>query len=589
MLVEGWAALDADSRVFRWLARRGFPTALARKLIDIYGQLDMPEGAEADAALKGRVVWHLGDDPYRMLAFAPWAQVDAAALRMGAPYDDPRRLMGAVEAVLAERLKEHDTWVSPALLRAETGRLLGASRDTAAGAIERALDGGVIVRHAGGYQGPGSYIMERFVDWTVAEMVQGRFLADQGRLRREVTRDEVESIVHEFERSEGYSLSVEQRAAVWMASTEPLSIIVGGPGVGKTTVLKAIHGVGEAFDHCIHQIALSGRAAQRMAEATGRPASTIAAFMLRVEKGEVKLNDEPLVIVDESSMVELATLYRLLRGFEPGVRLLLVGDPGQLPPIGFGLTFHVIASDDRIARTMLTLVQRQTQESGIPAVCGAIREGTVPEIGTFSGKGRGVCFIEVGPEQVSDTVIDVVQRLGGIDQVQVIGAVKGRAGGISEINGRLHAIMAIGRRGCGARFSEGEPIIAMRNDYDVGVMNGELGIVLNSDGKGGLQCRFDSGNKHIPGCYLPHLELAYGITCHKAQGSQFSRVIVVVTKSRILDRALLLTAVSRAREQVILIGDRNTFEAAVIAPPSPWRRNVGLGREEHLVIHSGRP
>lgn len=579
VLVEGWRAMRIETGTVQWLDRHGFPSALARKLIDLYSILPPPEGESTDAT-DSPVVWHLERDPYRMLAFAGWRQVDAAAARIGVAPDDERRQVGAVEAVLARRLKEGHTWASEDTLRAPVAGLLGVSRAQAGLAIRHAVEQGAVVEHGGGVQAPGCFLMERFVADLCTQMASGRYLAEQMRLAAPISRPEVEQALDHLSPRKGSPLTPEQRSGIWNALTCPISVLVGGPGVGKTTVLKAVHALAEPHGMSVHQAALSGRAAQRMAEATGRPAWTIASLLIRIEKGEVSMGGEPLVVLDESSMVDLATMYRLLRRFEPGVRVLLVGDPGQLPPIGFGLTFHVLARDVRIPSTTLTVPQRFADASGIPRVCEAIREGTPPELAPFdSSLDRGVSFVEATPGEITDRVIDLLAHFGGFAEAQVVGAVKRRAGGVAEINGRIHSLAAVGARECAERFFQGEPVIATRNDYDLGVMNGELGRVVEGDGAGGLICRFDTGLKRIPNDYArTELDLAYAITCHKSQGSQFRRVIVPVTRNRLLDRTLLLTAVSRAQEQVVLVGDRAAFDAAVAAEPAPSARQVGLGR-----------
>jgi exodeoxyribonuclease V alpha subunit len=150
-----------------------------------------------------------------------------------------------------------------------------------------------------------------------------------------------------------------------------------------------------------------------MKETTRREASTIAMLLVRVEKRDEQLTDEPLVIIDESSMVDLPSLYRLLRAMPPGARLLLVGDPGQLPPVGFGLTFHLLAVDAAVPRAVLTQPLRQTDASGIPRVCSAIREGRLPDLLAWNPDLRdGVAFIDATPCMIKETVLDVVAELG---------------------------------------------------------------------------------------------------------------------------------------------------------------------------------
>lgn len=578
-LVAGWRAQAEEAATFRWLTLYDFEPGLGRKVLELYASLAVPPDADAVARSKGRVIWHLEDDPYRMLAFASWPQVDRAALRMGVRPDDPRRLAGAVEAVLVARIGKAHTWMRADDLVASVARLASIGRTEARDAIRHALDRGGVVAHADGYQPSGCWMMERLVDERCAIMNTPTWRAPQGMLRPDVTLDGVRVALDAHDAADTFHLTVEQRRAVELAMTAGIACVLGGPGVGKTTVLKAVHRVAEAHQVRVVQAALSGRAAQRMAEATSRSASTIARLLLRVEQGEEVLDDEPLLVVDEASMVDLPSLYRLLRALGPGARLLLVGDPGQLPPVGFGLTFHLLAEDERVPRTVLTKVMRQDDASGIPQVCRAIREGVVPDLPDWAENRRsGVSFLRCAPHEVTASIIDLLAALGRHPETQVVGSVKRGAGAVDEINGRLHVLASVGATAVGERFFVGQPVIATRNDYEVDVMNGELGTIMGPAADGALRVRFDAGEKVIPQAYLPDLELAYAITCHKSQGSQFPRVIVPVTPNRLLDRSLLLTAISRAQQQVVLVGDHDAFHAGVTAPPTSLSREVGLGR-----------
>jgi exodeoxyribonuclease V alpha subunit len=582
VLVAAWRALDHETKAYRWLTHHGFPVSLAAKVIAIYGSVPVPaEHADAAAAV-GRVVWHLVDDPYRMLAFTSWMKTDAAARRLGLDACDPRRLVGAVEAVCARRLGEGHTWVSREVLRTKAANLLKLPLRYADDGIRFAVERRAVVEHAAGYQAPGAWVMERFIAGRAERMRAGEHAPEQMRLEVPLLRADVERLLDAYDETQPYALSAEQRDAVWMALTEPISLLIGGPGVGKTTVLRAVHSVAAAHGRTIHQAALAGRAAQRMREATGRHALTIAGLLARVVKAEIVLDDEPLIVLDEASMCDLTILYRLLRHCPPGVRLLLVGDPGQLPPIGPGLVFHVLASNGpgTVPRTVLTIPRRQTDASGIPLVCESIRAGTVPALTTPNWlHPHGVSFVEASAATVTDTVIDVLARLGPGREVQIIGSVKNHPGGIMEINRRMQSLHAVGGGAqLNGRFFAGDPVIVTKNDWDLGVMNGDLGIALANAEGDALRVRFDEGDKVLPAAMLEEdVDLAYAITCHKAQGSQFPAVIIPVTPSRLLDRTLLLTAVSRAQQQVVIIGDSAVFAEAVTRQPASLAREVGLG------------
>jgi len=272
-----------------------------------------------------------------------------------------------------------------------------------------------------------------------------------------------------------------------------------------------------------------------------------------------------------------------LRRLEPGCRLLLLGDPGQLPPIGFGLVYHAMVEESAIPQVELIDIMRQAASTGIPQVSREIREGRMPGLNDYQGLGNGVTFIECGQAELVDKILDVTNDLGGVEKCQVIGATKNGPAGVKTINHAFHQLLSPGRPELHG-FAVGEPVIFLRNDYDLHLLNGSLGVVVRADKE--LVVNWDGeGEKVMELPILRDMALAYGITVHKSQGSQFSRVVVPIYRSRLLDRTLLYTAVTRAQLQVVLIGDRAAFQRAVMSPPSPSRRETAISR--HLAMACG--
>jgi exodeoxyribonuclease V alpha subunit len=386
---------------------------------------------------------------------------------------------------------------------------------------------------------------------------------------------ETEALIASFEATSQIVLNERQRAAVHLAVTAPVACITGGAGVGKTTALGAVCALADAMGASFYLLALSGRAARRIQEASGRPARTIASWIHAVDAGVIPLNTEPIVVVDESSMLDLPTTYRLLRRLQPGCRLLLLGDPGQLPPIGFGLVFHAMVRQTAIPQVELTEIMRQADATGIPRVAVDIREGRIPSLGAYHGLGSGVSFIECAGEEIVDVVMDVVNDLGGVDACRIVGAVKNGPAGVRTINQAFHALLTPGKprlRG----YAAGEPVIWLRNNADIGLLNGSLGVVVRADTE--LVVDWDSeGERVIDPSRLEDITLAYAITTHKAQGSQFPRVVIPVYHSKLLDRTLLYTALTRARLQVVLVGDRRAYKSAIQNPSNPSLRETSIG------------
>jgi exodeoxyribonuclease V alpha subunit len=325
-------------------------------------------------------------------------------------------------------------------------------------------------------------------------------------------------------------------------------------------------------------MALSGRAAQRMREATNHEAMTIAGFISNVQKGRLHLKRDSLFIIDEASMLDLPIMHRIVRNLPDGVRLLMVGDPYQLPPISFGLVFHRVAVSNTIPLVELTQIHRQAESSGIPSVALAVRRGIVPQLEAFNGHGSGVTFIDCIPEKIVNALFDVYKSWGYEADIQILGVTKSGVAGVRVVNDYFHQSLSAGKRRLSQwRFAEGDPVIHLENDYERMLFNGSLGYISNIVNDGhefSLICKFDEVEHTFTETELDKLALAYGITVHKAQGSQFRRVVIPITKSRLLDRTMIYTALTRGIEQVVFVGDRHAFAEAVCKPPSASSREV---------------
>ena len=337
-LVHAWRNNQAEAEVVAFLDKYNFNARLAGKVWRCWGD---------------KAIEVLGRNPYCMLAFAGWEIVDRAAQQLGVNRNDERRLIGAVESCLYARLTEKHTLTShPALLQ-RIRHLLGVNAITAERALRLALDDMAIVgNEQSGYQPIGAASIESGIAKCLTR-IQGRATPRQGQLFYSLNRiipPLIEKKISEYELSYGIRLNVEQRKAVTMSVTEPLSVLTGGAGVGKTTVLKIVIDIVVEAGGTVYQMALSGRAAQRMREATGHEATTIAMLISNVQKGHLSIEPDSLIIIDESSMLDLPIMHRIVRNLPDGVRLLMVGDPYQLPPIGFGLVFHKIVECNSVPR-----------------------------------------------------------------------------------------------------------------------------------------------------------------------------------------------------------------------------------------------
>ena len=418
-LVEAWRSVTEEASVVSFLDQHGFDLRLANKVRRVW-----PENT----------LTRLLDNPYRMLAFADWEKVDRAARSLGVAQNDPRRQIAAVEACLYRRLDaKHTLTPREILLDGVRGVMQASSLNVASAAVEQALSAQAIVITMDGYQPLGAAVMEKLVADRLREISGGAPGSERNLFSTNLTAITAEAIAS-FETSVGLTLNAGQRRAVGMAVHQPFGVLTGGAGTGKTTVLQVIHLIAEQVGVPVLQMALSGRAAQRMRETTSRPASTIAAFLRMVERRSLDPDSEPLVIIDESSMLDLPLMYSVVRTMPTRARLLLVGDPYQLPPIGFGLVFSILATGPNTPSVELVEVHRQAQSSGIPQVAHQIRRGIVPSLSPFAGTRAGVSFIEAGNGDVMDHILRVRTEWNECDDVQVLGVTRRGTSGIRNIN-----------------------------------------------------------------------------------------------------------------------------------------------------------
>jgi len=560
VLVEAWRDRQAENDIVVWLAENGFEGRLARRVVALWG---------ADAAIR------LREDPWPMMAVANFAAVDAAARRLGLPLDAETRSVAAVEAVLYRRLDEHHTRTRRQEVEKRVASLLSCPSRQAAEAVSNAIASGAAVVSGAGLQPAGAAMMEAFVVDAIATMMEGQGSEDL--IARDVRPADVDVWLDRAAAASDVELGEDQRAAVHLALTSRFGLVVGGAGVGKTTALKAVVATSEHFGRAVHLMALAGRAAVRMSEATGRKASTIAAFLKAVEVHQLVVGPEALVVVDECSMLDLPTLYRILRAMPSSGRLLLVGDPAQLPPIGFGLTLHSLVQVAAVPKVELRTIRRQAAASGIPVAAAAVREGRLPNLGPFEPHAGGVSLVECRPDEVAERVVDAVAELGGVEAVRILSPLKAGPSGTVAMNAYFHRIMSSGRRAAGlGRFVAGEPVVFLRNDYRRDLRNGSLGKVMAVEAEGSVLADFDGSEQHLSGRDLEDLDHAYAITVHKAQGSGFGTVVVPIVASKLLDRSLIYTAITRAIDRVVLVGSTNVLSSAVEKPPFSMRREVGL-------------
>lgn len=590
-------AKHGTARTLVWLDQLGLPKPLAASIVRYWGK-------EAQSKVAA--------NPYVLVPFCvDWKLIDTLAQeRFGVSTEDGRRLVAATEVALYRAMDDGSTALTRSALLARLHHLIGDSANVEQ-ALVAAISAGVVVEADGLVQVRGLAHIEATVAGRLLATLEGRSLDQDELFRVELpTIETVRRSIAQFEATEGIELTQEQRNAVVTTATSRLSLILGGAGTGKTTVLKALCHVLEtvAEGSEVHQMALAGRAAQRMAQSTGRQSRTIAAF-LQAEA----IAPGSTVLVDEVSMVDAILMYRLLRHLPSSVRLVLIGDPSQLPPIGPGLVLHALVGHSAVPQTVLKTVKRQAAASGIPHVAHAVREHRVPLWASYAGRGSGVSVVECAEADLDERVLTLYEELGGTGQdfsVQVLSATRAGAGGVRALNAVLHERFAVKLRPVRSFSREfgvvnertadqiglfvEDLVIFTTNDYALGLRNGALGRIVSAadpTGPDDIVCvaEFEGTLYELTSAHLQHVSHAFSVTTHKAQGSQFTRVIIPVRRSRLLDNSLVYTAITRAVDQVVLVGDIRAAERAILAPSASARRTTRLPAQLSVVARSANP
>ena len=549
----------------------------------------------------------LYDDPYLLMddgLDAPFGAVDRFAIELGVDGDDPRRVEAGILFEQRYNLTAGHSFLPEEKLIAATAQLLNIEAESVATGVERLLEGQRLVRdHLAGITVdylPELYEAEDYCTNRLLSAAMLEFPAPRG----------LEKMLRTAESESGIEYSAQQRDAIRAAATSGLLLITGGPGTGKTTILNGILSLlGQMQLRCV-LAAPTGRAAKRLTEVTGEEASTIHRLLeagIEPETGRmVFCRDEgnPLkadaVIVDEMSMVDVQLLHSLLQAVPHGKRLILVGDPDQLPPVGPGFPFGDMLRSNMLPAVRLTEIFRQAQESLIVMNAHRVNHGEMPELKNVKSdfffmrrpSEEGVC------QTIRDLCTTRLPKNMGIpsDQIQVLTPT--RKGGVGTWN--LNALLQDAlnpaepnkkeRQSGEFSFREGDRVMQIRNNYDImwknldgsavgtGIFNGDVGTISKIDPQmETLTVVFDDREADYDFTQLNELEPAYAMTVHKSQGSEYRAVILAAWNGSpyLLSRSVLYTAITRARELLIIVG-REEVVAAMTENAKKNRRYSGL-------------
>jgi len=386
-----------------------------------------------------------------------------------------------------------------------------------------------------------------------------------------------------------------QRAAVRMALREPVSIVTGGPGTGKSTIMEVVVAGYEQAGWDVLLAAPTGKAAKRLAETTERRATTLHRLLEAMPSGTGDFHfrrgayrplgdGAPLaVVVDEASMIDVELAAALFDAMPEKGRLVLVGDRDQLPSVGPGAVLRDLLASERVPSTALVNVYRQGKGSAVAAGAALLRKGRLPDLAGARSEGGDLRFLPTKPDmvasQVASLVSEEVRKHGkaALERIAVLSPQLNGAGGVNEINERLSRLLNSDGALVARNLAIGDRVILIRNDHERGLMNGELGTVQHAGFEGGFRVKFDGGESHDFDVEEASSFLrAYAITAHRSQGSQYDTVILVMhgQQRAMLDRSVLYTAWTRAKTKLILVGEESAMRVAVAQTRAAKRRTM---------------
>ena len=578
-------------QLMEFFALHHLPAELAVRTYKIYGE---------------QTIDLLYDDPYLLMddeLEAPFGAVDRFAIELGVSADDPRRVEAGILFELNYNLNAGHVFLPEEKLTLATAQLLNVGTDTVDKALQALTDIGRLVRQ----QLAGMQVIyldrlheaEVYCAHRLLSMASIEYPAPSSLSRKLKAAAQTGKVEY----------SDTQAQAIQQAATSGMLIITGGPGTGKTTIVQGILSLYDQMELKTVLCAPTGRAAKRLTEVTGQEASTIHRLLgagIDPHTGKLfftKDEQDPLqadcIIIDEMSMVDISLLHSLLRAIRPGTRVIFVGDPDQLPPVGPGFPFSDMLRSGALPDIRLTEIFRQAQQSLIVMNAHRVNQGILPELRNVKSD---FFFIAARSEEdAAHTIAGLcAQRLPknmGIpaDQIQVLSPTKKGGAGTAELNRLLQAFLNPPGGGKRERkfgdfiFREGDRVMQIRNNYDIlwkkddgtigsGIFNGDVGTVLSIDPETELvTVLFDDRTAAYDFNELNELEPAYAMTVHKSQGSEYRAVVLSAWNGSpyLLNRSILYTAITRARTLLVIVGREQTI-AAMTENAKVGRRYTGL-------------
>jgi exodeoxyribonuclease V alpha subunit len=573
-LAKAWAENYAVRQTMIFLQGYGVTARMATRIHAYYGAETVNKVEQNPYALADEV-FGIG-----------FRKADQIARNMGMDAEAPERIRAGLTFALNQLANDGHTYAPRAFL-VETAQDLLEIDDVEL--IDREIDTQITRRdlcadtiYANGEAHAAIYLPKYYRSETGAARYLQALVNMPSQITEAAAEIEWEPYLHKIAKQNDVTLTAQQQSAVRAALTSKISILTGGPGTGKTTTLQMVIAALEDQEFTFALASPTGRAAKRLSEATGHDAYTIhRLFGFKPDEGFEYDEDSPLdiqmLIVDEASMIDLVLFYNVLRGLRPETHLMLVGDVDQLPSVGAGNVLRDVIDSGLAYVTRLETIFRQSEDSHIIVNAHRVNEGQLPY--TDNRSADFFFFVEEDPFKAADLLVDVVSKriprqFEGIDlmkDVQVIAPMYRGPAGVSALNERLQEALNSDRRRfekklAGKVFRVGDKVMQTRNNYDKEVFNGDIGILYGiDDDDNSMEVVVDGRFVYYDYSEAEELIHAYCISIHRSQGSEYPVVVIPLLTQHymMLQRNLLYTAITRARQSVVIVGNREAVRMAV--------------------------